>query len=97
MFQRLDKLMPQSVRRAGAEGRVRAAMVLDVVSAVLAERFGDDAALSMKPIKYRGGIVTVRCEESAMTEDIKMHESDIVREANRKLGEDPVSGIRAIG
>lgn len=97
MFQRLDKLMPQSIRRAGAERTVRAAMVLDAVGSALAVRFGQDEAAQMKPVRFKGGIVTVKCAESAMTDDIKMHEEEIVRAANDKLGEGTVAGVRAIG
>ncbi|MEA3249454.1 MAG: DciA family protein [Patescibacteria group bacterium] len=96
MLQRLDKLMPQSIKRAGVAGGVKAAMILDTVSKVLTERFGERIASAMKPVKIRNRIVTIRCGESVMTEDIRMHEAEIIRDANAKLGGDEIEGLRAV-
>lgn len=97
MFQRLDKLMPQSVRRAGAERTVKAAMILDAVSSVLTDTFGEDVSRSMRPVRFKDGVVTVRCGESALTDEIRMMEEDIIKAADGRLGEGIVRGIRPIG
>jgi len=97
MFQRLDKLMPQSLKRTGAAVPVRAAMILDEVGSVLVARFGQECASAMRPVKFKNGIVTVRCAEAAMTDEIKMREAEVVRAVNDKFGDGTVSGIRAIG
>ncbi len=97
MFQRLDKLMTQSVRRAGAEKTVRAAMILDIAGQVLSARFDGHDAGAMKPVKFKDGVITVKCAESTATDDIRMAEAELVEEIGRRIGPSVVRGIRAIG
>ncbi|MFC1639090.1 DciA family protein [Patescibacteria group bacterium] len=95
-FEKFDRLIPKSISRAGAGRQVEAALVLDAVVKSTADVLGPRAAERVTAVKFRQGTVTLRCDEAALTDEVRMYEQDILRGANAIAGEGTVRRIKAI-
>ena len=95
MIERIDKLMPKSLRRAGVDSQVKTALVADTALIALRTRFGDAAASQMRVRKFKDGTVTVTCTVSAMAEEIRLAEPELVVDVNERLGARKVERIVA--
>lgn len=93
---RIDKLLPSSIRKAGAAGTVKAAMVLSVVETALADRFGAETAACMRPATFRNGTVTIRCTRAAYAQEIALHEVDLLGAIARDLGHGTITRLRPV-
>ncbi len=92
----LDRLIPNSLRKAGASNQVKAAMILELVRTRLREHFGDDLAIMMKPTTLRNGVSTIRCTNSSCAQDIVLNERELLEKINATLDNgDAVTRLRA--
>ena len=96
MFRSLDELLPNSLRKAGAERQVKAAMVIAAAEAALADQFGAELSGYMRPTTFRNGAVTVRCTRAAYAQEIALHEVDILARLAERLGQGIVSRLRPV-
>lgn len=91
-----DRLISDSLKRVGAAKQVKAAMVLDIVTARLRDHFGDELSAMMRPATLKGGVVTIRCTNSSYAQDIALNERELLEEINAALGSDTtVTRLRA--
>lgn len=93
---RIDKLLPTSIRKAGAAGTVKAAMVLSVVESALVDRFGAETAACMRPTVFKNHVITVRCSRAAYAQEIALHEVDLLDAIARDLGAGTVTRLRPV-
>ncbi|MFH2063221.1 MAG: DciA family protein [bacterium] len=94
-FQKIDNLMGGSLRRAGAAGKVRAAIVADTFLAVVRKRYGAAADRAVVR-RFRDGAVTVACGSSALAEEVRLASAELVAETNRRLGSETVQRLMAV-
>lgn len=94
-FTSLKNLLPKSLRRAGAERQVRATVIIDRASEVLARIFGEDAAKKMSPKYVRAGVLHIRCTSSAYAQEITLRQDEVLAMLNDRLGESAVRALRA--
>jgi len=91
---KLGSLIPNSLKKGGADRTVRAAMIASAVEAAVGEVILH-AAGKVKAVSAKNGTVRLRCDSSAIAEDVRLHERDIVESAARTVGEDAVRRIVA--
>lgn len=92
----LDRLISNKLKRIGAAKQVKAAMVLDIVTARLRDHFGDELAAMMRPATLKNGVVTIRCTNSSCAQEIALNERDLLEKISAALGSDTtVTRLRA--
>lgn len=92
----LDLLISNKLKRIGAAKQVRAAIVLDIVTARLRDHFGDELAMMMRPATLKKGVITIRCTNSSCAQEIALNERDLLEKINAALGsESAVTRLRA--
>ena len=70
------------------------ATTLARVQGCWAEAVGDNIAAVTKPVSEHDGTVTVNCESSLWTEELKMMEADLLARLNTRLPEPAVERLR---
>lgn len=74
--------------------QVEASQVLEYASNVLAEIFGKEQAYHIKPLFLKHRTLTIACSSSAMAQEIRLNQTNIVDKINEKLGKKEVDSIR---
>jgi len=94
MLNRIDKLMPSTLKRGGISKQIKTALVADAVVACLQDRFGDTAK-QMTVRRFKDGIAVIRCESSVLAEEIRLAEPELIDDINLKLETKEVERIVA--
>ncbi len=74
--------------------QVEASQVVDFTKEVLVELFGNELAHHAKPLFLKNRTVTITCASSAIAQEIRLNQEEIVRKINEKLGKNEVDRIR---
>ncbi|HCC22196.1 hypothetical protein A2480_03950 [Candidatus Uhrbacteria bacterium RIFOXYC2_FULL_47_19] len=94
-FEKLDNLMSGSLQRAGAAGKVRAAIVANTTLLVIKERFGSKTD-QLIVRRFKDGKVTLVCGTSVLAEDIRLVANELIEEINHHLESDVVKQLVAV-
>jgi len=94
-FEKLDNLMGGSLRRAGAAGKVRAAVVADATLLTVRERFGS-ATNGLTVRRFRDGTVDLSCGTSVLAEEVRLSANELINEINLRLGSDVIKRLVAV-
>lgn len=81
-FLPLKDLLPKAIRTAGISHQVQAAVVLEIFQRVLPEIVPPKVASQAKAVRFQDGHVTVQVTSSAMAQELKGREADIVQRVN---------------
>lgn len=92
---RLGDLIPASLKKAGAERTVKAALVARAVEAAAAKAVPESAG-GVTMTVFRNGVARVRCRSSAVAEELRLRADDVVADANAALGGDHVRKLVAV-
>lgn len=95
MFEPLGKLLPKSLKNAGAARKVEAAVMVRKASDVLRDVFGAEMASTMHAAVYRDGELTIICDRSVYGKEVELREQDVIEKMNKALGSRVVSRVRA--
>lgn len=60
----------------------------------VAEIFGKDKINDAKPLFLKNRTLTITCSSSAMAQEVRLHQQEIVDKINQKLGKNEVDRIR---
>lgn len=74
--------------------QVEASQVLEYASNVLVEIFGKEQAYHVKPLFLKHRTLTIACSSSAMAQEIRINQNNIINKINEKLGKKEVDSIR---
>lgn len=81
-FLPLKDLLPKAVRSAGISDQVQAAVVVEIVRAVLPAVVPAAVVSKAQPLHFHDGQLTLQVSSSAVAQELKGHEADIVRLVN---------------
>jgi len=68
--------------------------VVEESKVVLSEMFGEDLAKQATPLFLKNRTLTISCSSSAMAQEIRLNQVQIVEKLNEKLGRSEVDRIR---
>jgi len=74
--------------------QVESSAVVELTEEVLTEMFGSDLAAHAKPLFLKNRTITISCTSSAMAQEIRLNQQEIVKNINKKLGSEEVDRIR---
>lgn len=74
--------------------QVQASMAVEYATEVLLALFGPEQGALVKPLFLKNRTLTVTCTTSAMAQEIRLRQHEIVAKINEKLGEKQVDRIR---
>lgn len=74
--------------------QVEVAAILETATKVIAGLFGDDLAKHAKPLFLKNRTITISCTSSAMAQEIRLNQAEIVKKINEQTGTDVVDRIR---
>ena len=87
MFESLGKLVIKNIRTKGGERSLKAAGVLAVCPEALKAVLGEEVGGRIKPLSFRGGLLTLECSRSTDSEDVRWQEQELIEAVNSRLGE----------
>ncbi|MBI4457385.1 DUF721 domain-containing protein [Candidatus Uhrbacteria bacterium] len=95
MIDSLKNLLNRKVRATGGGlgERIKASVIVAAVDAAIAAVYPAGAAW-IRSRTFREGIVTVCCERAGDAQEVKLKETDILAEANRRLGAGTIKKLR---
>lgn len=93
-FQKLENLLPKSVKKAGIVNQVSAAIVCDKFIKVLNEVFDERVTKKVKPMYIKNKTLTIAVLNSVLAQEIKLHEPEILEKLNEKGKEKVVESLR---
>lgn len=94
-FTPIGDTLDKTVQSKGPlQQQVEAAEVVVFAQSVFDEIFGKELAKSAKPLFLKNRTLTVTCSSSAMAQEIRLKQGNIVEKINEKLGKKEVDRIR---
>ncbi len=89
-----DSLGEKIQKNITLKTQVELSAVLEVAESVLADLFGVDLAKHAKPLFLKNRTIAISCTSSAMAQEIRLNQAEIVAKINGKTGTDVVDRIR---
>lgn len=89
-----DSLQDKIQKNTTLKNQVELSAVLELVEGVLAELFGADLSKHAKPLFLKNRTITISCTSSAMAQEIRLNQAEIVSKINGQVGSDVVDRIR---
>ena len=94
-MQPLGKIVKNTVqKKGGVANSIEAANVVETADKVLADVFPDDVKVLMKPLYIKNRTLTISCSSSAVAQELKLNEPQILEGLEKELGEKLVDRIR---
>ena len=80
--------------RTQLKKQVEATQVLEYASDILVDMFGKEQAYHARPLFLKNRTLTISCAASAVAQEIRDRQAEIVDKINEKLGKKEVDSIR---
>lgn len=89
-----DALQDKMKSASPLKKQVEASEAVEAAAAVLEDMFSGDLAGHAKPLFLKNRTLTVTCASSTMAQEIRLRQSELVDNINKKLGKKEVDRIR---
>lgn len=89
-----DALHDKMDKNSTLKGQVEASEAVEIAESVMKEMFGEELAKDAKPLFVKNRTMTISCASSAIAQEIRLNQHDIVAKINEKLGKSEVDRIR---
>ncbi len=89
-----DALQNKFNRQRPLNSQIEAALIVEYTEAILLEVLGPIQGKLAKPLFLKNKTLTITCSNSAVAQEIRLHQGDIVSRVNQKLGGKHVDRIR---
>ena len=89
-----DSLHKKLSSQAPLKKQMEAAMVVEIAQAVFNDLFGTEKGSHAKPLYLKNRTLTVTCASSAVAQEIRLRQAEIVEKINLKMGANEVDRIR---
>lgn len=94
MITPLKNLLTGSLGRTGASKEVMAAMICDEANNLIAKLMGEKVRKKAEAKYVKNQELSIAVLSSVVTQEIKMHEYELIEELNYKVGKEVVKKIR---
>ncbi|MFH1286469.1 MAG: DUF721 domain-containing protein [Candidatus Magasanikbacteria bacterium] len=89
-----DTLKEHVNKKGPLKKQVEASLAVDAAQEVIESMFDAELAIHAKPLFLKNRTLTVTCSSSAMAQEIRLKQSEIVEKINEKIGKNEVDRIR---
>ncbi|MFH1286694.1 MAG: DUF721 domain-containing protein [Candidatus Magasanikbacteria bacterium] len=89
-----DTLQENVNKKGPLKKQVEASLAVDAAKEVIESMFDPELAIHAKPLFLKNRTLTVTCSSSAMAQEIRLKQSEIVEKINEKIGKNEVDRIR---
>lgn len=94
-FITLDKdYIEKNTSRTPLRMSVEASQILDYATLVLVDFFGKERAFHIKPLFLKNRTLTLACSNSALAQEIRQNQIEILEKINEKIGKKEVDCLR---
>ena len=94
MFQPIGNLLGKSIKKSGASRQIEAAIVVEEATNILSKIIGKEAASRVRIMHLKDKALTIACLSSVLSQEIKLHQQELVNKLNKKFGREIVEKIR---
>ncbi len=94
MFQPIGNLLGKSIKKSGASRQIEAAIVVEEATNILSKIIGKEAANRVRIMHLKDKALTIACLSSVLSQEIKLHQQELVNKLNKKFGREIVEKIR---
>ncbi len=94
MADSIKNLLQQTVNKAGISQQVDAAVVCDAFNRIIVELLGQEIAKKAKALYVKNRTLSIAVLSSAVGQEIKLHEREIMEKLAKKIGPDKVERLR---
>jgi len=94
MVEHLGNLLSNTINKAGIGEQVKAAVVCDQFDLIINEILGDKIKDKAKAMYVKNKTLTVAVMSSAVGQEVKLHEHEILEKLVQKVGKNKVDGLR---
>lgn len=95
-FVKLNRLLPQSIKKAGLTSQLAAKDFLNQFQEAGELVFGESVMKKIKPLKCEAGILTISCLSSVLAKDLKAREKKLIWQLNRFFGRKIIDKIKIL-
>ncbi|MFA7244821.1 MAG: DUF721 domain-containing protein [Candidatus Magasanikbacteria bacterium] len=89
-----DTLNSRFAQKGPLKKQLEDSQVVEEAKVVLSEMFGEELANTAIPLFLKNRTLTISCSSSAMAQEIRLNQVQIVDKLNEKLGRNEVDRIR---
>ncbi|OIO19553.1 MAG: hypothetical protein AUJ23_01820 [Candidatus Magasanikbacteria bacterium CG1_02_32_51] len=89
-----DTLSNKFIQSGPLKKQLEDSQVVEEAKVVLSNMFGEELALNVNPLFIKNRTLTISCASSAMAQEIRLNQTQIVEKLNKKLGRNEVDRIR---
>lgn len=89
-----DTLQNRMQDNAPLKKQIETAEVIEVATNIISDLFGAGKVASAKPLFLKNRTITISCTSSAIAQEIRLHQAEIVEKINEALGRSEVDRIR---
>lgn len=94
-FTSLNDAMDDSVKKKGSlKKQIEATKIVELAEAVFSDIFGKELGGHAKPLFLKNRTLTVTCTSSALAQEIRLRQQEIVQKLNEGMGASEVDRIR---
>jgi len=94
MFIPLKKILSGHLKKAGIGRQIEAAIVIEKFNKILEEIFGEKILKRVRAVSFRNKVLTINCLSSVLIQEIYLKRYKIIKELNKRLGEEIVENLK---
>jgi len=90
----IKSLLSGSIQRSGAAPQIEASIVCEEFNKIALEILGQDVKDKVKALYIKNNTLSIAVMSSALGQEIKLHELEILQKLNQKTGQNKVERLR---
>ncbi len=94
MFVKADNLLSRAIIKNGLSRQVEAVRICDFWEKAIKEKFSDDASRKSKAIYFNNKTLVVAVLSSVWAQEFQLHQYEIIKEINKRMGKVVVERVR---
>lgn len=93
-FQHIGGLLPRNIKRAGISHQIQASLICQEFDKLLAHFFIKEIVGQAHALYFKDNTLTIAVLNSALAQELKFKEQEIIDKINRKYGQGRVRRLR---
>ncbi|HOX60413.1 MAG TPA: DUF721 domain-containing protein [Candidatus Magasanikbacteria bacterium] len=89
-----DTLKNKFGNQAGVAKGVEAAQIIEVAQKIMDKIFSPELAALMKPLFMKNRTLTISCSSSAVAQELRLHQNEVVELMNKEIGRNEIDRVR---